>query len=134
MSLLNWTTKRLSVATSSSPSSGSANTTTGGTFGRSGGGGGASAFAVGEGGLASATCAAFRYVIPLRVSTRPTTSIHRPVSRLSPASSSQPDPFGFLPDTHTANASSLITQSDDIRCDRIGRSPYRFLPRNCPTT
>jgi hypothetical protein len=40
MSLLNCTTKRLSGATSMSPSRGSANTTTGGFLGFSGGGGG----------------------------------------------------------------------------------------------
>src|SRR5262245_59207051 len=62
------------------------------------------------------------------------TSIHLPVSRLSPVSRSQPEPLGFLPVIQTANRSSLITQSEE-RCSlRAGRSPYRFLPRNLPTT
>src|SRR5689334_3551398 len=123
MSLLNCTMKRLSVGTSTSPSRGSANTTTGGTFGFGGGGEGGATSAVTVGGVVMFTVMALMYVTPSRVSGLPITSIHRPVSRLRLASSSQPDPLGFLPLTQTANSSSLITQSEDVRwlCD--GRSP-----------
>jgi hypothetical protein len=53
MSLLNCTTKRLSWATSPSPSRGSANTTTGGFRGFSGGGGGGLTSALALGGVVS---------------------------------------------------------------------------------
>src|SRR5512134_2933837 len=122
--------KRLSVGTSPSPSSGIVKTTTGGTLGRSGGGGGGAASAVGVGGALSATSMAWMYVTPPCVAGLPTTSIHLPVSRLSEASSSKPLPFGFLPVTQTAKASSLMTQSPPLRWERLGRSPYRLRPRN----
>src|SRR5512139_2217969 len=140
MSLLNCTRNTVDGGTSRSPSTGSENTTTGARFGRGGGGGGGA-----TGGLAAASASDGGRVIVRSVAsiettpflctaTRPVTSSHLPVSRRRPASNSKPEPFGFLPVTHTAKRSSLITQSDDrFRLDE-GRSPKRVLPRNCPFT
>lgn len=71
---------------------------------------------------------------PLSVITRPVICSHLPVSRFNSRSNSKPGPFGFLPVTHAANSSSLITQSTE--CFRLadGRSPNRLPPRNCPLT
>ena len=59
---------------------------------------------------------------------------HLPVSRFKLASRLQPGPLGFLALTHTANTSSLITQSDERSRLDDGRSPKRFSPRNWPRT
>ncbi len=134
MSLLNCTLNTVFGGTSRSRSSGSENTTTGGFFGRGGGGDGGAAWAVGVGGLDSATEDASIVTTPRTVRGLPTTSSHLPVSRLSPASSRHPAPLGFLPVTQTAKTSSLITQSALRRRLADGRSPNRFWPRNCPRT
>src|SRR5262245_49010776 len=102
MSLLNWTTKRLSRETSLSPSRGSEKTRAGGSLGRSLGGGGGAASAVGVGASVSDTDRAWRYTTLPRVSTWPTTSSQRPVSRFRLGSRAQPAPFGFLSVTQTA--------------------------------
>src|SRR5262245_18429833 len=102
MSLLNWTTKRLSRETSLSPSGGGEKRGAGGGVGRSLGGGEGAASAVGVGAPVTDTDRASRYTTPPRVSTWPTTSSQRPVSRFRLGSRAQPAPFGFLSVTQTA--------------------------------